>query len=302
MDRLVGISIGGLQRRYGDIRAIEIAKEIGADAVDFAIDGNEADYRNTDSVYSKGKDAILEYYSKVKERADSVGIRINQTHGKMTGFKNIPEEDEALVKNTGLDCYVTSILGADTCVVHNATNLFLGKEPAPELMHKMSYDMFTSVLPYAKEYKVKIATETFGDAVKYSVCDFFGYIDEFEKAYKAIKEIDELKDYFTICVDTGHSNKAMRFGNPTPADVIRRLGSEVTTLHLNDNNALVDQHKIPMTGTIDWNDVFNALDEIGYNGVYNMELSLGHFGKDFLIETAEFAVKVMKYILKERYG
>ena len=44
----------------------------------------------------------------------------------------------------------------------------------------MSYDMFTSVLPYAKEYNVKIATETFGDAVKYSVCDFFGYIDEFE--------------------------------------------------------------------------------------------------------------------------
>ena len=37
MDRVVGISIGGLQRRYGDIRAIEIAKEIGADAVDFAL-------------------------------------------------------------------------------------------------------------------------------------------------------------------------------------------------------------------------------------------------------------------------
>ena len=38
MDRLVGISIGGLQRKYGDIRAIEIASEIGADTVDFAID------------------------------------------------------------------------------------------------------------------------------------------------------------------------------------------------------------------------------------------------------------------------
>jgi sugar phosphate isomerase/epimerase len=220
----------------------------------------------------------------------------------MPGFKNIPEEDEALVKNTALDCYVTSILGADTCVVHNVTNLFLGKDPAPELMHKLSYDMFTSFLPFAKEHNVKIATETFGDAVKYSVCDFFGYIDEFEKAYKAIKEIEELKDYFTICVDTGHSNKAMRFGNPTPADVIRRLGSEVTTLHLHDNNGLVDQHKIPMTGNIDWNDVFNALDEIGYKGVYNLELSLGHFGPNFLIETAEFAVKVMRNMLNERYG
>ena len=42
MDRLVGISIGGLQAKYGDIRAIEIASEIGADAVDFAIDLNSS--------------------------------------------------------------------------------------------------------------------------------------------------------------------------------------------------------------------------------------------------------------------
>lgn len=302
MDRLVGISIGALQKKYGDIRAIEIASEIGADAVDFSIDDNDADYRNEDSIYSKGKDAIIEYYTKVKERADSIGIKINQTHGKMPGFRNIQSEDEALVKNTELDCLATSVLGADTCVVHNATSIFLGANPDPELMHKLSFDMFSQILPFAKKYNVKIATETFGDAVRYSACDFFGNIEEFEKAYKAIKDIDELKDNFTICVDTGHSNKAMRYNNPTPADVIRRLGSEVTVLHLNDNDTFVDQHKIPMTGTIDWNDVFNALDEIGYSGVYNMELSLGHFGKNFLVETAEFAIKVMKNILRERYG
>ena len=52
MDRLVGISIGALQKKYGDIRAIEIASEIGADAVDFAIDDNDADYRNEDSTVS----------------------------------------------------------------------------------------------------------------------------------------------------------------------------------------------------------------------------------------------------------
>lgn len=46
----------------------------------------------------------------------------------------------------------------------------------------------------------------------------------------------------------------------------------------------------------------DALDEMGYNGIYNTELALRHFGKDFQIETAEFAVKLMRYILKERYG
>lgn len=302
MDKFVGISIHALQKRFGDIKALEIASKIGADAVDFALEDEDNDYRNAESIYSKGKDAVIEHYSKVKERADSIGIKINQTHGKMPGFRNIKSEDEALVKNTEIDCLVTSILGADTCVVHNATSIFLGANPDPELMHRLSYDLFTQILPYAKQNNIKIATETFGDAVRYSACDFFGNIDEFEKAYKAIKEIDEFKEHFTICVDTGHSNKAMRYNNPTPAEVIRRLGSDVTVLHLNDNDTFVDQHKIPMTGTIDWNDVFNALDEIGYNGVYNMELNLRHFGKNFIVETAEFAVKVMKNILTERYG
>ena len=94
----------------------------------------------------------------------------------------------------------------------------------------------------------------------------------------------------------------MIYSNPTPADVIRMLGGNISVLHLNDNDTFTDQHKIPMSGTIDWNDVFDALDEVGYNGIYNMEISLNHFGKDFQIEEAAFAIKVMKNILKDRYG
>ena len=33
-----------------------------------------------------------------------------------------------------------------------------------------------------------------------------------------------------------------------------------------------------------------------------MELNLRHFGDNFLIETAEFDVKVMRNMLTERYG
>ena len=57
-----------------------------------------------------------------------------------------------------------------------------------------------------------------------------------------------------------------------------------------------------MSGTIDWKDTFDALDEIGYDGVYNMELGLNHFGNDFEIEEAAFSIKVMRNILKDKYG
>ncbi len=302
MKRKIGIAIGSFQYKFGDKEALRISKSIGADSVDFTLEGEECDYRNPNSVYSKGPEAVRAYYTELKEYADSLGLIIGQTHGKLPGFRNIASEDEALVKNTELDCLATACLGAPVMIVHNATSIFLGANPDPELMHALSLDMFSKILPFAKENGIKIATETFGDAVRYSAVDFFGDIDEFEKAYYNVKQIEELRDYITVCVDTGHSNKAMRYNNPKPADVIRRLGKEVTALHLNDNDTFTDQHKMPLTGTIDWKDVFDALDEIGYDGIYNMEVNLNHFGKDLVVDTAEFAVKVMKNILKERYG
>ena len=47
--------------------------------------------------------------------------------------------------------------------------------------------------------------------------------------------------------------------------------------------------------------VFDALDEIGYDGYYNMELNLRYFGDEYMVETAEFAVKMLQSFLDRRY-
>ena len=255
-------------------------------------------------VFRSGRNiqAVTSYYQTLKDYAESLGLFVSQTHGRHTGFRNIKEEDDALVENARFDCLATAALGAPVCVVHHCTSIYLGADPDPELMHRLSLDMFSRIIPFAKQYHIKIATETFGDAVVFSSCDFFGNIGEFEKAYNRVDEVAEWRDFFAVCMDTGHTNKAMRYGNPTPAEVIRRLGGKIAVLHLNDNDTLTDQHKIPMTGVIDWTEVFDALDEINYEGVYNMELNLKHFGDNLLAETAEFAIKVMRNFLANRYG
>lgn len=302
MKRKVSISTGALQRRYGQKEALEIAARIGADAVDFDLSSG-FDCSRADSIYAKSDDEIREYFGELKRYAEGLGIVIAQTHGRVPGFKNIKEEDELLLKNIRLDCLATAALGAPVCVIHAVTSIFMGPAPEPKLMHDLNFAQFDAALGYAKKYGIKVATETFGDAVEYDACDFFGNITEFLKSYNRIKAHGDNAKYFTVCADTGHSNKATRYNNnPSSADVIRMIGSDVTCLHLNDNDTFTDQHKIPMTGTIDWDDVFDALDEIGYVGYYNMELNLPHFGEDFMIETAEFAVKVMRYTLKKRYG
>ena len=301
MKKRVGLSIYKLQEKYGDKKAIEIAASVGADAIDFNFLDSVCDFRDPKSLHSKSDDEIISYYSDLKKHADSLGIEIHQTHGTGRGYVNDKEKDRALIANNRIDCMATKALGAKTCVIHNPSTMMLPKAE-PQLMRDLSFDMLSNMIKNAQKYDIKIASETFGDAVFFNCVDFFGIIEEFEMSCDKIFAVPELRDNFTVCVDTGHSNKAMRFGNPTPADVIRRVGKNTSVLHLNDNDTFTDQHKIPMTGCIDWKDVFDALDEVGYDGVYNMELFLSHFGDEFMIETAEFAVKVMRNILTERYG
>ena len=110
MKRKVSISIGPLQGKYGDMRALEIAKELGADAVDFNLSEGRFTYKKSESIYSKSDKEIIEYFTELKNKADEIGIEIAQTHGRLTGFKNVPEEDDTLIKNARLDCLATSVL------------------------------------------------------------------------------------------------------------------------------------------------------------------------------------------------
>jgi len=302
MKRKVGISLFNLQTMYGDRRALEIAHEIGADAVDFNL-CDAYDYRRAGNLYAKSEDEIRAYFSDLRRYAASMGLEIYQTHGRGTGFKNIPDEDNALVENARLDCIATAALGARYCVLHTCTTIVLDLSVGSALMHQLHDDMFLRILPYAVENDVVIATETFGDATGKGCCDFFGNMSEFFPAYERIAAHKEFADHFCVCMDVGHTNKATRFhNNPHPEDAIRLLGSRIRVLHLHDNDTMTDQHKIPMTGCINWNAVMDALDEIGYDGVYNLEVVLTHFGKDFAIEEARFAVLVMRQILKTRYS
>lgn len=302
MERKVSLSTFNLQWNFGDVRALEIAAEIGCDAIDFNLYGDEFDVRNPDSIYSKSDDEIIAYFTALKEKADSLGLAIAQTHGRGCIFRYDEDFNNAMVENARRDCLATKLLGAPVTVFHTVSNIATGPDADKQWMRDTAFERYNTFLQFAKQYGVMIATETFGDAPDYGICNQFGYADEFIASYNRIASYGDNKDYFKICIDTGHSNKAYRFGNPTPEEVIRMCGNNIVCLHLNDNDTLTDQHKTPMTGAINWNAVFDALDEVGYNGYYNMELNLNHFGKSMAVETAAFAVKLMKDILLRRYG
>lgn len=301
-DKKISISIGRLQDVYGDKEALRIAKEIGADAVDFNLCGRQWDYRNANSVYNRSDAEIQAYFEDLRHYANDIGLIIGQTHGRITGIKDDKEFDEAFYKNARLDCLATAALGVSTCVMHSVTTIHMGADADPQKMRDMNFEMFCRIIPFAKQYGIKIASETFGDATGLGVVDFFGQYDEFVDSYTRIGAVKDFKQYLTVCMDTGHCHKATRFDQPSVDTFIRQLGKEITVLHLNDNDTLTDQHKMPFSGSLNWNAIFDALDDIGYDGIYNMELNLAFYGRELVVDTAAFAIKVLRRYLNERYA
>ena len=203
-----------------------------------------------------------------------------------------------VLENARRDCIATAALGSPVCVMHGVSLNAVGPDIPVEQMRSINLEMFSKILPYAKMQGIRIAMETLGHISRYNCCNYLGDMNEFLRSYDQICEVSQCPDAFTVCVDTGHSNSAVQYGQPTPADVIRLLGSRTSVLHLNDNDGLKDQHKLPLGGIINWTDVLAALKEIGYKGVYNLELHLSHYGEELEAEYAKFAITVTRTLLK----
>lgn len=308
MNKKISLATSTFPRYYSLKDTFTLVKKAGADAVDLDLSAGRFDIENPNSVYAKSEDEFCTFFTDLKRHADDIELEVGQTHGRIIGYYvDMPEEfPEKHTKNARLDCYATKLLGAPVTVFHGSNSFRNPPEKATaEQMRSMTFDMFRNCIPFAREFGIKIATETFGRIAQLGgIMDFFGDLGEFQMMYNRLCAIEDFKNHFTMCMDTGHTNMCTLSGYPSPADAIRILGSNITCLHLHDNPAVYDRHMLPGTGNIDWKAVLTALDDIGYKGNYNLELSLGFFGEnaDMVYATAQFGVKIMRNMLKEHYG
>ncbi len=63
-----------------------------------------------------------------------------------------------------------------------------------------------------------------------------------------------------------------------PEDAIIRIGDRVKHLHISDYDFINERHMLPGNGKIDWMAVIGALEKVGYDGVFNYEVSCSKFG------------------------
>ena len=84
----ISVDLYAITKKFGDFKAIEMAKEAGFDAIDFTY----CDFKECEEVLGDG---YKEYAQKIKAHLDDVGIECNQAHAPYSFEYGIPFCEDA---------------------------------------------------------------------------------------------------------------------------------------------------------------------------------------------------------------
>lgn len=283
--------IAFITAHYGLEGGLRILKESGFDAVDHSLEGMIKD----DSPFVN--DGWREYAENIRRVADSVGIEINQTHAPFSFGKRFQNEDD--LKNIVMPrieraLEISAIFGAKISVVHPWH--YIGSETQEETFEK-NMKFYRELIPYAKEYGVKVAVENMWRIDPIRKCIIH---DTCSRADEFVRYIDTLdSEHIVACLDTGHVGLIYR--EDTVADMVRALGHDrLQCLHVHDNDFCADRHMLPYTGKIDWTSFTKALGEIDYQGDFTYEQGgafLGTMDDEFLPTGIKFMEQVGRHLI-----
>ncbi len=251
-----------LAKRYDCAEAMRRLRRAGFDACDFSM----FHFPWRGGVFDLPGDAFDAYFLGLRAAADACGMSVCQTHAPF-GTSDDPAEDAHRFSVIRRAIRATGLLGAPVIVIHPA---MYGQYRTKEALAKALDDniaMYRSLEDDLARAGVKAALE-----------NMFGWDDETDRAiptvFSTAAEMAEALtrlggDHYCACLDIGHAGIV----GQSPAEMIRTLAPWLECLHVHDNDGVTDQHLPPFLGSIDFARVTDALREVGYKGVMNLELN-----------------------------
>jgi len=141
----------------------------------------------------------------------------------------------------------------DPCARNNIPVLVVHCPPgSPELsINEFSKKRYTDIGNYAREKGVTIAFEN----IEYT---------------ENLKYVMSLVPDAKFCWDCGHEYCHLSGEKPMPL-----FGKKLAALHIHDNGLTQDNHQIPFTSKVDFDEVGKQLAESGYEGTLMLEIMYG---------------------------
>lgn len=281
--------------RFGDLEfALRLIKELGFEAVDLTM------YDTFGGVAVRNRELftgdIIANAKRIKSIAEEINLPIVQAHTPFHVYRKDDEEYNAYMLETQKLCLqIAGIIGIPYVVIH----------PVMNADNEFNKNFFDELLPLAKKMNVVIATENMWEWQVGAIhCDY-STCSTPESFLSLLEYINHPN--LKACVDVGHAQMFNGFDKSvSPKLMIEKLGHKYcVALHLHDNDGVNDYHKIPFDGVINWEEVYDALTKINYQGHLVTETSLPREfnleeSKEFWLKQREAADKIKSELLKRR--
>lgn len=194
---------------------------------------------------------------RLKEQADRLGVQFVQAHSQ--GGNPFAEDDgqlDFLLKTTLRSIEICEMLGIKNTVVHSGQAAGVTKEEW-FVRNKAFYE---KLFPTAERCGVNVLCE---NSTKSNMGDRY-----FINSGKDMREFIEFVDHpmFHGCWDTGHANC-----EGSQYDEIMAVGNHLFAIHYNDNHGARDNHVAPFLGTLNHDEVINALIDVDFRGYFTLE-------------------------------
>lgn len=277
----LSVELYTLSQRFGDHKAIEIAKNAGFDAIDYSY------YMLNENEEILG-DSYKEYAQSLRAKLDECGICCNQAHApfKIRYENNLDVSDQRYLRLVR-SIESAAILGAENIVVH-ALDVPKGVD-----FEDFNVRYYQGLIPYCEKFEIRVAVENLFHHDRKRKC-IVGNVGTPEELNRMVEKIGS--PWIVACVDVGHASLT---GNE-PEDFIERMDPDILKcLHVQDNDYLEDRHVLPYTGELNWENIMCSLKKIGYTGDLTFEI-LNYLKKfpDELIEASlKLAVAVGRHLI-----
>lgn len=203
----------------------------------------------------------------LKNEADKLGMEFVQAHSQ-GGNPLDTDQDEVdfLVAATVRSIEICDMLGINNTVVHPGFAKGIGKEE----WFERNRIFYKKLVPTMETFGVNVLTENSTSA---NMGDLY-FANSGADMLEFLKYFDH--PLLHACWDTGHANC-----EGSQYDDIITLGKELFAVHYNDNHGKKDEHLIPYFGTLNHDEVINALLDAGFEGYFTLECPSSLIQKEY---------------------
>lgn len=197
---------------------------------------------------------------KLREYAEGMSMKFVQAHSPCNGNPVVYDKQrEILIQSTKRSFEVCQVLGIENMVVHNGAIRGMDKKTFFEENEKFNREFF----PVMEKTGVRLCIE---NSTAANLPGRYFFLDGFDMC-EYIEKINH--PLLKACWDTGHANIEQHH-----YEDIMALGNLLTTIHVHDNNGCNDEHMMPFTGTMNFDELMCGLIDSQYRGYFTLESNL----------------------------